>query len=238
MDGTRSDSLTEYIQHLPPRFRDIGYAVKTLPNGNQVVDGKVMSWVFKLKSIEREAPLVSFYRDLALFDKGPGKTPKISKLAAALNHWLLYDRKDLPVEITKLSYESYTVPVRSDGELPVKLFGRRLNFKRLQEKGVKWLICIADKDDLTDRDATLAALDYVDAEVSVFPKGHTAIATLWSVPHSEYALHTSFSIDSGRSKGTYRGPVRYQLDLDAAEEAEKIVHDLTELYPVMAAVEG
>ena len=43
MDGTRSKALVEYMQHLPPRFRDLGYAVKPSPSGNRVVDGKVMS---------------------------------------------------------------------------------------------------------------------------------------------------------------------------------------------------
>ena len=47
MDGTRSKSLKEYMEHLPPRFRDLDYALKQLPNGNSVVDGKVMSWVYK-----------------------------------------------------------------------------------------------------------------------------------------------------------------------------------------------
>ena len=31
MDGTRSKSLVEYMEHLPPRFRDLGYAAKTCP---------------------------------------------------------------------------------------------------------------------------------------------------------------------------------------------------------------
>jgi hypothetical protein len=100
MDGTRSQSLMEYMQHLPPRFRDLGYAVKTLPSGNQVVDGKVMSWVYKLKSMEREAPVFSFYRDLTMFRGAKGGEIEIPKTAAALNHWLIYDRNDLPVAIT------------------------------------------------------------------------------------------------------------------------------------------
>jgi len=214
MDGTRSQSLVEYLQHLPARFRDLGYALKTLPNGNQVVDGKVMSWVYKLKSIEREAPIVNFYRDLMMFDKPGNEKPQISKTAAAINHWLIYDRKDLPQGITQLSFDSYTIPVSDDGTLPVKLFGRSLNFKRLQEKGIPWLICIAEKDDLVDPPAALAPLDFVEAEVSVFPKGHGAIATSWSLPTSACALDTCFN---DRASGeNCRGPVRYQLDLDEA----------------------
>ncbi len=207
MDGTRSKSLIEYMEHLPPRFRDLGYAIKTLPNGNQVVDGKVMSWVYKLKSMEKEAPVFSFYRDLMMFGRQGVKGPKISKTAAALNHWLIYDRNDLPIAITQMSFDSYTVPVTKDGILPVTLFNRKLNFKRLKEKKIPYLICYAEKDDLVDKAAALAPLDFMDADVSVFPKGHGAIATSWSLPTSECALHTSFGDDC-------RGPVLYQLDLE------------------------
>jgi hypothetical protein len=209
IDGSRSKSLVEYLEHMPARFRDLGYAVKSLPNGNRVVDGKVMSWVFKLRSIEKEAPMLTFYRDLMMFDTANvnGHEARISKTAAALNHWLLYDRCDLPLAITKLSYESYTIPVTEDGTLPVKLFGRKLRFKRLKDEGIKWLICYAEKDDLVDKESALAPLDYLDAEVCAFPKGHVSIATSWSDPTSPCALHTRFG-------GDHRGPVRYQLDLE------------------------
>jgi hypothetical protein len=185
MDGTRSKSLVEYIEHLPPRFRELGYAVKTLPNGNKVVDGKVMSWVYKLKSMDLEAPIVTFFRDLMMLERSVNKPVKINKTAAAINHWMIHDRTDLPVGITQMSFTSYTRPVDKDGNLPIELFGRQLNFKRLREKGIKWLICIADKDDLIDAPAALAPLDYIEAEVTVFPKGHGAIATSWSLPTSE-----------------------------------------------------
>lgn len=206
MDGTRSRSLVEYLQHLPPRFRDLGYAVKTLPNGNQIVDGKIMSWVYKLKSMDKETPLVSFFEDLMIFQNQDRRRPQVSKTAAAINHWLIYDRADLPGAITKLSFDSYTIPVTSEGTLPVKLFGQELNFNRLEEKGIKWLICAAQKDDLVDLDSALAPLDWVKAEVTIFPKGHGSIATSWSEPSSACALHTRFGDD-------YRGPVRFQLDL-------------------------
>ncbi len=202
MDGTRSKSLVEYMQHLPDRFRDLNYAVKKLPNGNGIVDGKVMSWVYKLKSMEKEAPFVTFYRDLGSIDG-----TEISKTAAAMNHWLIYDRIDLPEGITKLSFDSYTIPVSADGTLPVKLFGKTLNFKGIEEKGIAWLLCYAERDDLVDRDAALAPTDFIDVEVTPFPKGHGAIATSWSDPRSACALHTRFG------KG-YRGPVRFQLDLE------------------------
>jgi hypothetical protein len=50
-------------------------------------------------------------------------------------------------------------------------------------------------------------LDYIDAEVAAFPKGHVAIATSWSHPDSDFALHTRFA------DGVTRGPVRFHLDL-------------------------
>jgi len=215
MDGTRSKSLVEYMQHLPPRFRDLHYAVKELPNGNRIVDGKVMSWVYKLKSMGKEAPLVTLYRDLGNF-QGEGGPLMIGKTGAAMNHWLIYDRSDLPEGITKLSFDSYTIPITADGTLPVTLFGKTLNLKGIREKGIRWLICYAEKDDLVDADAALAPLDHLaDVEVTPFPKGHGAIATSWSDPTSACALHTRFG------KG-YRGPVRFQLDLEAEAAAEGV----------------
>jgi predicted fused transcriptional regulator/phosphomethylpyrimidine kinase len=206
MDGTRSVALVEYMQHLPSRFRDLGYAVKDLPNGNRVVDGKVMSWVYKLKSMEKEFSMVTLHRDLMNLEGPDGKEIMINATAAAMNHWLIYDRNDLPEAITRISFDSYTIPVTPDGTIPVKLFGKTLNFKGIEEKGIPWLICYADKDDLVDKAAAIAPLDYVKAEVTVFPKGHGAIATSWSQPDTECALHKRF--------GSYRGPVRFQLDLE------------------------
>jgi len=97
--------------------------------------------------------------------------------------------------------------VDRQGSLPFKLFGRDLNFKRLQEKKIPFLICYAEKDDLVDKEAALAPLDHIPAEVTCFPKGHGAIATSWSQPDSACALHTRFG-------DNYRGPVRFHLDLE------------------------
>ena len=232
MDGSRSKSLVEYIDHLPFRFRDLGYALKKLPNGNRVVDGKVLSWVFKLKSIENEAPFLSFYRDLMMFDNGSGQVPKITKSAAAISHWLTYDIADLPLKITRLSFDSYTRPVSQDGTLPVRLFGKPLNFKGIAEKGIKWLICIAEKDDLVDESASLAPLKFVEAEVAVFPKGHASMATSWSSPASGCSLEImdtsrcaiqpkAENKSAGRKS---RGPVRFHLELEEAENKAGIVN--------------
>jgi poly(3-hydroxyalkanoate) synthetase len=208
MDGTRSKSLSDFMAQIPKRFEDISFAMKTLPNGNRVVDGKLMSWVYKLKSMEKDNPIIAFIRDLKLFERNL----KINKTAAAINYWLLYDQTDLPLEICKLSFNSYTIPVAKDGTLPVKLFGRPLNFKRAKEQGIKWLICVAEKDDLVEKESALTPTEWVDAEVAVFPKGHVAIATSWSMPATECSLDKCF-LD-------YRGPVRFHMDLEA--EADKI----------------
>jgi hypothetical protein len=210
MDGTRSKELANFLSHLPQRFNDLAYGTKTLPNGNTVADGKLMGWVYKLKSIETESPVAVFYRDLMMFARQKGTNIKISKTAAALNYWLNNERSDLPMEITKMSFASYNTPITNDGTLPVKLFGKTLSFKRLQEKKIKWLICYGENDDLVEKETALAPLDYIDAEVTAFPKGHVAMATSWSHPDSACALHTRFG------EQDYRGPVRYQLDLDQA----------------------
>lgn len=216
MDGTRSKGLSAFLKSLPQRFNDLDYGTKTLANGNKVADGKLMGWVYKLKSIENEAPLVAFYRDMMMVGPRNGKIPKISKTAAALNYWLTYERTDLPLSITEMSFASYNIPITPEGDLPVKLFDRKLNFKRLAEKKIPWLICYGERDDLVEKETALAPLDFIDAEVSPFPKGHVAIATSWSDPKSDYALHTRF----GENK-QFRGPVRYHLDMDKALNEEK-----------------
>ena len=209
MDGTRSDGLANFLKNLPARFNDLAYGTKTLPNGNRVADGRLMGWVYKIKSIEYESPVAAFYRDIMMFARQKGKQVKISKTAAALNYWLNNERNDLPMEITKMSFASYNVPITADGTLPVKLFGRTLNLKRIKEMGIPWLICYGEHDDLVEKETALAPLDHVDAEVTPFPKGHVAMATSWSDPDSACALHTRFG------EGNWRGPVRFQMDLDS-----------------------
>ena len=216
MDGTRSKGLARFLSRLPGRFNDLSYGTKTLANGNQVADGVLMGWVYKLKSIEQEIPAAAFFRDLMMFARQKNGDQQISKTAAALNHWLQNERNDLPLEITRISYDSYNIPITSDGTLPIKLFGGKLNLKRIKEKKIPWLICHGIHDDLVEKETALAPLDYIEAEVAAFPKGHVAIATSWSHPESACALHTRFGEEN------YRGPVRFHMDLDEAlEEAAK-----------------
>ncbi len=208
MDGTRSEGLSNFLANLPQRFNDLDYGTKTRPNGNKVADGKLMGWVYKLRSIEDESPIAAFYRDLMMFASQRSADFKISKTAAGLNYWLNNERNDLPMEITRMSFLSYNTPITTDGTLPVTLFGRKLNLHRLREKQTPWLICYGLNDNLVEPPTALAPLDHVDAEVSAFPKGHVAIATSWSDPQSACALHTRFGDKN------YRGPVRFQLDLE------------------------
>jgi hypothetical protein len=207
MDGSCSGGLAEFMQNLPKEFNDLAYGTKTLPNGNKVADGTIMSWVYKLKAIESETPLLAMWRDMMLISKSNGASPRISKTAAALNAWLFYERNDLPLDMTRISYASFKHPIGKDGTLPVKLLGRTLNLKRLQEKKIPWLICYGKQDDLVEPSTALAPLDHVDAEVTAFPKGHVAMATSWSHPGSAYALHLRYKDENTR------GPVRFQLDL-------------------------
>ncbi len=218
IDGTKSRGLVDYLEHISPRFRNLAYATKTLPSGHLVIDGKVMSWVYKLKSIEREAPVFTYYRDIQMFEQMLQKGIEgIGKTAAAINYWLIYDRTDLPPAITQMSFDSYTIPVSSGGDLPFRLFGRRLNFDYMREKGIRFLICYAGNDDLVDPPAALAPQDFIEVELTEFPKGHAAIATSWSDPDTEYALHK-------RYPNGQRGPVRFQLDLDEALSSPAVVH--------------
>lgn len=214
IDGTRSPGFAGFLGRLPQRFNDLAYGTKRLDTGNLVADGDLMSWVYKIKSIEDEAPLVTFYRDLAMIRNLEARGGKLSKTVAALNYWIFHQRHDLPIEITKLSFASYNTPISEDGTLPFRAFGRELNMKRIQEKKIPWLICYGESDRLVERNTALAPLDYVDAEVTPFPKGHVAIATSWSLPTSEYALHMRFGEENTR------GPVRFHLDVEM-EENEK-----------------
>lgn len=208
MDGTRSKGLAHFLSRLPQRFNDLEYGTKILPKGNRVADGKLMGWVYKLKSIEQEIPAAVFYRDLMMFARQKNGAEKVSKTAAALNYWLTNERSDLPLDITRISFASYNTPISSDGTLPVRLFDEKLNLKRLKEKNIPWLICYGTNDDLVEKETALAPLDHLDAEVTPFPKGHVAIATSWSSPDSSCALHTRFG------DGNYRGPVLFHMDLD------------------------
>ncbi|MDZ7758998.1 MAG: hypothetical protein U5L00_01910 [Desulfovermiculus sp.] len=214
IDGTRSQGFNWFLGNLPDRFNALEYGTKVLPNGNKVADGDLMAWVYKIKSISEEAPTVNFYRDLAFWKALTKKGAPVSKTALALNYWLNYQRHDLPLEITRLSFISYNHPIAPDGTLPMKVGGRTLNMKHFQEKNIPWLICYGKSDTLVEKESALAPMDFIDVEVSPYPKGHVAIATSWSLPTSECALHECHGPDD-----QYRGPVRFHLDREQEQDS-------------------
>lgn len=208
MDGTRSLGLGQFLRDLPKRFNDLAFGKKTLANGNQVADGDLMGWVYKLKGIDQQGPLIAFINDMFMVNRQGTGPLQINKTIAALNYWLQNERSDIPLSVTEMSFASYNIPVKEDGTLPVTMFGNKLNFKGFKEKNIKWLLCYGEQDDLVEKEVALAPLDFTDVEITPFPKGHVAIATSWSHPDSACALDTVFG-------NGYRGPVRFQLDLDS-----------------------
>jgi hypothetical protein len=214
MDGTRSPGLATFLKTLPPRFNKLVYGTKTLPSGNKVADGKLMGWVYKLRAIENEYPIVDFYRDIVMISAGGMVKGPFNKTALAIKYWLTYERTDLPLPVTRMSFDSYNIPITKDGTLPVRLFDRKLNLHAIPQKGIKWLICYGEKDDLVEKETALAPLDFINAEVTEFPKGHLAIATSWSNLKTEYALDKRFG------KKNQRGPVLFQLEIDQPGKGE------------------
>lgn len=216
IDGAKCTGLAEFLKSLPERYNDLAYGMKMLPSGNAVADGQLMSWVYKLKSIDTESPLVSFFRDMIILSASDHDKFVFNKTATALNYWLRNDRTDIPLGITKMSFASFNTPIAKDGTLPIKLFGKALNIKRIKEMKLPWLICYGEKDDLVEVGSALAPMEYMEVETTPFPKGHVAIATSWSNPRSKYALHTRFG-----EGDKYRGPVRFQLDLNDKNDKNK-----------------
>jgi len=210
LDGTRSHGITSFLNSLPSRYRKLEYATKALKNGNLVVDGKLMGWVFKLKNMEKESPVSNMMSDMKMIQGRPNDNKPVPRIAAAINRWICGDRTDLPFEISKMSFASYTTPIDKDGNLPFKLFGKALNLKHIENKGINFQICYAEKDDLVEKNAALAPLDFIKAEVTSFPKGHGAIATSWSKPDSPYPLDGEFN--------GVRGPVKFHLDAEYKNE--------------------
>jgi hypothetical protein len=211
MDGTRSEGLGNLLNNLPTPFNDLAYGTKTLPNGNKIANGDLMGWVYKLKSIENSGPIIAFLRDMMMLGGHGNSKITINKTVAALNYWLNNERSDLPLSMTEMSFQSYSTPITKDGTLPISMFGKRLNINAMKDKKIDWLLCYGKSDDLVEKDVALAPLDYIDIEVTPFPKGHVAIATSWSHPDSKCSL------DSLIGEEKHRGPVRFHLDLAKAQ---------------------
>ena len=208
VDGTRSNNLGGYIQNLPADL-STHYAYDTLPSGNKVANGEVMSLGFKFLALSKEAPLVAMYNMKALH-KDTGGNP--GKTAAAINRWLRHERTHLPIAIAEMSAETFKTPITEDGTLPVKLFDKTLNLHDLKKLGVRWYIGYSKGDDLVEKDSALAVVEHLQnddvLEVTEFPGGHVGILTSFAGERSKCPL-------AGEFKGGI-GPVRFHLNVQDA----------------------
>jgi len=136
VDGTYSDA----ISGMPTMHHD--FITTTLPSGNKVANGYLLSLGMRFVAIDRETPLVKVLDQVSLHratDLNPGKTP------AALFRWLLKERVHLPLAIANMSSHTFQDPIANDGTLPVKLFDQPLNIKNLIELNVYGIATLYEK---------------------------------------------------------------------------------------------
>lgn len=205
VDGTYSAA----IRGMPQMHHD--FVTTTLPNGNKVANGYLLSLGMRFVAIDRETPLVKVL-DQATMHKAtkmnPGKTP------AALFRWLLNERAHLPIGIANMSSHTFQEPIAEDGTLPIKLFGKSLRVQDLAKLGVKWYQNFAIKDDLVTPACATAGNKFLEGtdvvESVAFHGGHVAILTS---PYAKKAPVNGEFVDAlGRN---VRGPVKFMLDLAA-----------------------
>ncbi|VFM95316.1 MAG: hypothetical protein BECKG1743D_GA0114223_100915 [Candidatus Kentron sp. G] len=202
IDGTYSEA----ISGMPQMHHD--FITTTLPNGNKVANGYLLSLGMRFVAIDRENPLVKVLDQISLHkatEANPGKT------VAALFRWLLKERVHLPLEIAKMSSHTFQEPLSNKGDLPVKLYGKALNVNDLGKLGVKWYQNYAIKDDLVTKPCAMAANKYIEGDVVEcvpFPGGHVAILT--SPYNKKSPVNGEFV---GKDGTKYRGPVKFQLDI-------------------------
>lgn len=203
VDGTYSDA----ISGMPTMHHD--FITTTLPSGNKVANGYLLSLGMRFVAIDRETPLVKVLDQASLHratDLNPGKTP------AALFRWLLKERVHLPLAIANMSSHSFQDPIADDGTLPVQLFGQPLNIKHLVDLNVPWYQNYAIKDDLVTPLCATAGNKYLEGwnglESVAFFGGHVAILTS---PYAKKAPVTgTFKDANGKDS---RGPVKFQMDI-------------------------
>jgi hypothetical protein len=205
IDGTYSDA----ISGMPQMHND--FVTTTLPSGNKVANGYLLSLGMRFVAIDRETPLVKVLDQASMHratDLNPGKTP------AALFRWLLKERVHLPLAIAQMSSCTFQKPIHDDGTLPVQLFGKDLKIQDLAKLNVKWYQNYAIKDDLVTPPCATAAnrfLEGTDVVESVaFHGGHVAILTS---PYARKASVNGEFIDATGRK--VRGPVKFMLDMAA-----------------------
>jgi len=207
IDGTYSEAI-----HGMPRMHH-DFITATLPNGNKVANGYLLSLGMRFVAIDREQPLVKVL-DQASLHKATGGNP--GKTVAALFRWLLKERVHLPLEIAKMSSCTFQQPIRDDGSLPVQLFGKDLNVKDLADLKVPWYQNYAIKDDLVTPKCATAANKYLEGteviESVAFYGGHVAILTS---PYAKKAPVNGEFVDATGKQS--RGPVKFVLDLSAEQ---------------------
>ena len=208
IDGTYSDA----ISGMPNMHHD--FVTTTLPSGNKVANGYLLSLGMRMVAIDRETPLVKVLDQASLHratDLNPGKTP------AALFRWLLKERVHLPLEIAKMSSSTFQEPIAEDGTLPVQLYGQPLNLKGLAELKVHWYQNYAIKDDLVTPACATAGNKHLEGsdivESVAFYGGHVAILTS---PYGKKAPVNGEFVDAIGKQS--RGPVKFQLDISSAKQ--------------------
>jgi hypothetical protein len=203
VDGTYSKAISGM-----PQLHS-NFVLSSMPNGNMVANGYLLSLGMRFVAIDRETPLITVL-NLAKLQKAtkgnPGKTP------AALYRWLRKERVHLPPAIADMSSISFQQPIAKDGTLPVQLFGKPLNIRDLAGLGVKWYQNYAMKDDLVTPPCAIAGNKFLEGtdviETVAFPGGHVAILTS---PYSKSApVNGVFTDATGKSA---RGPVKFQVDM-------------------------
>ena len=206
VDGTYSEA----ISGMPRMHHD--FVTTTLPNGNKVANGYLLSLGMRFVAIDRETPLVKVLDQAALqraTDLNPGKTP------AALFRWLLKERTHLPLAIANMSSHTFQEPIAENGDLPVQLFDKPLNVKGLIELDVPWYQNYAIKDDLVTPACATAANKHLEGwkklESVAFFGGHVAILTS---PYGKKAPVNGEFVDANGN--SVRGPVKFQMDISAA----------------------
>lgn len=201
IDGTCSDA----ISGMPNLHHD--FVTTTLPSGNSVANGYLLSLGMRFVAIDRETPLVKVLDQASLqrsTDLNPGKT------VAALFRWLLKERVHLPLAIANMSSLTFQEPIGEDGTLPVTLFDKPLKIGDLKKFGVHWHMNYALRDDLVTPPSAMAGARFLDEstfEAVPYPAGHVAILTS---PYSKKSpINGRFKDKNGKE---YRGPVTYQLE--------------------------
>lgn len=209
IDGTYSSA----INGMPQMHHD--FLTTTLPNGNRVANGYLLSLGMRFVAIDREQPLVKVLDQASLHratDLNPGKT------VAALFRWLLKERVHLPTGIASMSSKTFQEPIADDGTLPIQLYGKPLNVKDLAKFNVPWYQNYAIKDDLVTPACATAANKYLEGtgmvESVAFFGGHVAILTS---PYAKKApVNGTFTDALGKPS---RGPVKFQMDISGTKAA-------------------